>query len=90
MGEQTYDCRGKKEIRAAEDLRAALAGAGIPHYVYVLCRPPHRDRMIPFYVGKGQAERVLAHEEEARDPETAGTKAEVTRAESPEPIAGAD
>lgn len=79
MGDNTYDCSGKREIRSPEELRSALAGARALYYVYVLCRPPRRPRMVPFYVGVGQRDRLFAHEAQARDSRAGGAKIDIIR-----------
>jgi hypothetical protein len=45
------------------------------HYVYIL-RDSHG---VPFYVGLGQGERLLAHEEEAKDPQKRTAKCQRIR-----------
>jgi hypothetical protein len=77
MNEKTYDNGGRWEIHTVDDLRTALADAGVPYYVYVLCRQAGEAIASPFYVGVGQRDRLFDHEAEARDPKAVGTKVDI-------------
>ena len=76
---KTYDGSGKGVVQSHDDLSRLLSDADGPYYVYVLCVPPASAEMVPFYVGIGQASRLFAHEDEARDPAASNRKVDRIR-----------
>jgi hypothetical protein len=79
MVNSTYKTDGKLIVHSADELQRALDASGKTSYVYVLCRPPFSRRVVPFYIGVGQSDRLFAHEREARDPNKAGSKIDIIR-----------
>lgn len=79
MSERLYDATGKTVVEDQRDLLRLLSNGVGPYYVYILCQPPAKLQMCPFYVGIGQSGRVFAHEEEAKLKTSAGRKVEEIR-----------
>jgi hypothetical protein len=79
MSSSLYRTTGKLVADSQVTLLGALSNTDSAFYVYVLCEPPLRDEIRPFYVGIGQLDRVFAHEFEAKRPYSIGAKVEKIR-----------
>ena len=73
-----YETTGRLRVHSIGELRALLTGVN-RFYVYVLCYPPERDAVRPFYVGIGQGNRLFAHESEAADMSLSNAKLQAIR-----------